>query len=111
MPNNGLFMPSDFSFLYSNIPDRKLKNMKEHFRDVLKKMKEWEYANAPKQGLLPTFTDDVLTQQLKILEQVKDCYELEAMKKAIIDENLLPDSYDEVKKGGDYLRIRRDETN
>jgi len=104
-----LFLYSDFDFIYSNIPEKRLELMKRHFVKCLDAMIDWERKTAISQGIKPLFTDERRKEVLGYVEKIKDFYQLEALKKIIFDENLLPDSFEDIEKGAEFLRLRRDE--
>ena len=104
-----LFLPSDFHFVWSSLPEKKLQNMKDHFLRCLEKMIEWEKHEVAAQGIMPTFTDEMKKQVVSWAERCKNFYQLECLKKCIFDENVFPNSWEDIEKGADCLRMTRDE--
>jgi len=103
MSKGGLFGSSNVDW-YLGRDHHKLSKMKKHFVSAMTEMIKFERAECAKVHIDPQFTLDKSKKVASILEQIKDHYELEALRRVIFDLNIIPDTYEEIKRAGSLLR-------
>ena len=100
----GLFKPSNFDFFYKGVTHKRLADMKAHFTRSIKSMMEWEKAECQKAGKDPYFSLDSANKVSSLIDLCQDFYELEALRKCLFDFNIIPESYDQIKKAASVIR-------
>lgn len=102
--NGGLFTSGSLDWFHANGGPAKLAKLKKHFVAMLTAMIKFEREACKKELVQPNFTIESSKKVAKLLERVSDHYELEALRRCIFDLNIIPDSYDEIKKAAEVIR-------